>query len=389
MTDNFNWQQQYDWKKNCHTGNTLVYRESQGGGLYIGGWNQEAYFDSNFHVIDLTGAEHKFVFQAEAFDDISQKFMPFMNKAYAGWLSLPFPDYGVPRNISTYEQWEGIALTIQEILRNGTDVLVACHGGHGRSGLFCAIVGYILGHATNKEWANPVVHIRKIHCDSAVETLEQEKFVYNVLGLRIQISRTYQTDKSWNKPLKTCSLCGTNSAFTDTYGMCHGCMTKFQNIAPKRHDLTVADIKDKGKVAHDCDNEHCMGIWKADICNHVTHNMIVYEGLCAVCYARAEKLSHTEVKAKTDEVCAICGDETAYSGRFGVCYECAEYVATHGEADMVHNSITDPYKSVVHTCTNDGCVGVMIADICGHVIHDREVEDGLCPECLLAKAEGK
>lgn len=404
----------------CHKGNTVIYQYPDGGTLYIGGWNNGATFDWNTHVIDLTGLEHKYYDLPIAYDDASKQFLPFLMRAYAGWLSLPFPDYGTPSGMKTREQWEGVATTILGILEKGTDVLVACHGGHGRSGLFCAIVGYMLNVNTDPTWASPVEKIRAIHCDEAVETYAQEKFVYEILGLRIQPKHVYDDDMYWygrysNKStpatsagtdldayhmgtsFKSCPICGTQSLYTDEYGMCMTCRNAYEstNAVPVRRDLTEQDIKKRGLVDHVCTNEHCMGIWKAEVCGHVVHDMLIIDGLCETCYRKYEdeiefaesKLSQEEGKTLTREVCALCGTDTSASHKFGICLDCSSKMVQGGLVTDVHNSITDPYKFIPHTHCEDEhmCVGVIRADVCLHVIHNREVEAGLCPICFEEK----
>ena len=196
MTDNF---KAYGTQTHCHNGNTKLYTEPNGGSLFIGGWSHDARFDWNTHIIDLTGTEHKLYDVAQAFDPVSEQFLQFTGRDYAGWLSLPFPDFKTPPGLTTREQWEGIATVIQGILKSGRDVLVACHGGHGRSGLFCAIIGYLLARNTDRSWASPVEKIRKVHCLLAVETLAQEEFVYKILNLDIKITRQYTvaTPANW------------------------------------------------------------------------------------------------------------------------------------------------------------------------------------------------
>ncbi len=386
-------------KKDCHKGNTLVYREQNGGGFYIGGWTNGATFDYNTHVIDLTGSEHKYWDIPFAYDTASQAFMPFLSRSYAGWLSLPFPDFGVPAKLNTREQWDGIAETIKTLLKEGKDVLVACHGGHGRSGLFCAIVGYILNIKTDRTWNSPVDKIRDIHCSEAVETFAQEQFVYTILGLKINITRSYVQDDDdlygWGaraSTYKACPICKTQSMFVGDTGMCLGCKTKFENIAPMRSDLTLKDIANKGLVEHTCTDERCMGIWKATKCGHVTHNLIIYEGWCQSCWEKIEeeqefaeqKLQKEHAEIDPLEVCPLCGTNSMYAKKFGICYDCSESLVTTGNVDMVHNSITDPYKAVAHTCKDEvHCIGIVMADQCSHVVHNREVEDGLCPSCRI------
>lgn len=393
--------------KNCHKGNTAIYKEPDGGTLFIGGWTNDATFNWNTHVIDLTGSEHKFFNVPLPMDDASKAFMPFLGQSYAGWLSLPFPDFGVPSKINTLAQWKGIAETIQNILKKGTDVLVACQGGHGRSGLFCSIVGYLLNIDNDRTWNSPVEKLRKLHCPSAVETYKQEKFVYDVLGLKITITQEFDDDiypssTMWN--YKPCPICNTQSMFVDECGMCMGCQTKAKNgewgKIPVRRDLTLKDIAGKGMVPHTCTIEKCMGIWKAEKCGHIVHDMVIYEGWCTACFDKhQDEIEFAESQLEKEQpfdgfikedTCAICNKESMYSQTYGICWDCQEEIIISGQADEVHNSITDPYRNVPHTCDSGAfCVGVVIADTCKHVVHNREIEDGLCPNCKAHKLEAR
>lgn len=398
----------------CHTGNTTIYTAPNGAKLQIGGWNNGAKFDWNTHVIDLTGLEHKYWDIPIAYDEASKGFLPFLMQAYAGWLSLPFPDYGTPTGLKTLEQWEGITSVIEGILAQGRDVLVACHGGHGRSGLFCAIVGYLLNAKDDPTWASPVEKIRKIHCEEAVETYAQEKFVYDILGLRIKPRHYYDDDMYWygrtgtyaattdqgrdftytvGTTFKVCPLCGTQSLYVDEYGMCMTCRNAFEatGAVPEREDLTLEDIKDKGKVTHSCDDDRCVGIWKASKCGHTVHNQLIYEGYCEACYKKYEdEVQYAEEKlneTKDGEACALCGKVTPSSNNYGVCFDCSSKLVQNNLITDVHCSITDPYKFISHShCENEhACVGIIRADVCQHVVHNREVEKGLCPSCFEVK----
>lgn len=411
---------QSSYTKSCHKGNTVVYKAENGSKLEIGGWNNGATFDWNTHVIDLTGLEHKYWDIPVAYDEASKGFLPFLMQAYAGWLSLPFPDYGTPKGLQTLEQWVGIADTIKGILDSGHDVLVACHGGHGRSGLFCSIVGYLLNIKDDPTWASPVEKIRQMHCDEAVETYAQEKFVYDVLGLRLQpkhyydddpyyygryggsgktMTGTTETGREYNYNLSTnfasCPICGTQSLFVQDYGMCMTCRNAYESTGaiPEREDLTLKDIEHRGFVEHKCDDEKCMGIWKASKCGHVVHNQLIYEGFCETCYRKYEDdIQYAEEKIATEkgsvsEVCAMCGKTSAYSEMYGVCHDCSEKLVQNDLVTEVHCSITDPYKFITHQHCEDEhmCVGVIRADVCKHVVHNREVEDGQCPKCFENK----
>lgn len=375
----------FEKKKDCHYGNTEVFKMPDGGSLFIGGWNQGAHFNWNTHVIDLTGNERKLWDMPTAYDEVSRQFLAFTGEIYAGWFSLPFPDYKTPTTLTTKAQWEGMANVIRDILKSGHDVLVACHGGHGRSGLFCAIIGYMLAVNTDRSWSSPVEKIRKIHCEDAVETFAQEKFVYDILGLDIKIKRTYYEVDNTSWKYEKCPICGTNSTFVHDLGMCLGCEKKYRDSAPTKIDFVAADLKTKGEIDHACSHPNCLGIWKAPECGHVVHDKLIINGWCETCdraVKEEEKFANKADKETDFDPCAICQKESWYSDNFGVCYECCQFVATSGQADYVHNSITDPYRAVPHHCLDDVCVGIVIADVCGHVVHNREIEDGNCPVCL-------
>lgn len=382
----------YDWNNTwgeldvkCHTGNTILYTEKDGGSLMIGGWTKQAVVTRKTHVIDLTGLEHKYYDLPTPYDEASKAFMQFVNPC-AGWLSLPFPDFGTPHGLSSYDQWHGIAMTIREILVKGNDVLVACHGGHGRSGLFCAIVGYILGVNSNRSWSSPVEHIRKVHCDSAVETYAQEKYVYDILGLEIAITHAYASKAA---PLtntviisKACPICGINSFYVDQYGMCMGCKTKLEPFAKEVMDITDDDIKHP--MQHDCkDGDKCLGIYRAAKCGHTVHNMLIVDGMCENCYWIEE---HKEETSKFDETkygeCAICQCHSTYGALFGVCWACQEELRKTERVDYIHDSNLDGYKAVPHYCPEEiKCTGIAAADVCRHVVHNMDIVDGLCPDC--------
>lgn len=386
----------YNIGKNCHTGNTELYREPNGGKLMIGGWNQGAHFDWNTHVIDLTGNERKFYEMPTAYDETSRQFLAFTGQLYAGWLSLPFPDFKTPQNLTTRAQWEGIAGIISNILKKGNDVLVACHGGHGRSGLFCAIVCYLLAVNKDRSWSSPVEKIRKLHCDDAVETLSQEKFVYDVLGLDIKITRTFvDATPAANWKYEKCPICGTQSTYVGDLGMCLGCEKKYAGLAPVKEYIVAADLKHKGEVDHACSNANCIGIWKAKECGHTVHNKLIIDGFCETCYNQIVEEQKYANKADNEvpgdePTCAICQKSHGwYAQRFGICYECSNHLQASGAVEYVHNSITDPYRAVPHHCDDDFCVGIVVADVCGHVVHNRDVEDGICPDCKSMKTEAK
>lgn len=96
---------------------------------------------------------------------------------YGPWLALPIPDFGVPK--WHREVWNALARDIAWILGSGTSVLVACTGGHGRTGLAVSILSHLFS-VTN---GCPITWLRDRYCDGAVETERQARYIYDVLGL--------------------------------------------------------------------------------------------------------------------------------------------------------------------------------------------------------------
>jgi hypothetical protein len=162
---------------------------------------------------------------------------------------------------------------------------------------------------------------------------------------------------------------------------------------PTKDNLTAKDL-DTGSIEHVCTDEKCVGIWKARKCGHIVHNMLIIDGFCEVCFEANEEAEKIIAAVKKndlpvvdgfieDDPCAFCGKITMYSKKFGVCYECQEEAITQGLVDSIHNSLTDPYHAVSHDCNDVSCYGIVQADVCKHVIHNRDVEDGKCPSCIV------
>jgi len=76
------------------------------------------------------------------------------------------------------EQMDVIVSYIKTIISMGKKVVVACLGGHGRTGTVLAVWAGLNGVK------NPVEYVRRVYCPRAVETPEQEEFVYKYLRER-------------------------------------------------------------------------------------------------------------------------------------------------------------------------------------------------------------
>jgi protein-tyrosine phosphatase len=88
-------------------------------------------------------------------------------------IEFPVRDFQVPG--------EGWAELIDEVIRrieSGQRVLVHCMGGHGRTGLFLASIIAKL----EPELDDPVAVMRERYCIKAIETGEQEAYIFQFAG---------------------------------------------------------------------------------------------------------------------------------------------------------------------------------------------------------------
>jgi len=157
-------------KFDCHNGNTIVATRSTPRGdkhLMIGGWSRGAYVEDGMVVIDTTG-------YGKGLKDGGDFWYPFKIK-----------DYDIP--IWDEFFWRQLAdLVYHHLLER--DVLIACQGGHGRSGTVTTVIAGLLQDKADVElidgkgfFNDPLAWIHKVHCHHAVETYAQEKLVYEVL----------------------------------------------------------------------------------------------------------------------------------------------------------------------------------------------------------------
>lgn len=379
----------------CHTGMSEVYTNDETGcSLFIGGWKHGASYNEDTFVIDLTGDEDKYSSTPRAYGKQAEKLMEAVTPAHGGWLSLPFPDYNTPKNMRTYEQWFKMAEGIREILEE-QDVLVACLGGHGRSGLFCAIVGYILN--SGEGWESPVDKIRGIHCQMAVETDAQEQFVYDILGLDLIANpKDYNTgwtdydilDKADYFSWSACPKCSTMTAYTKTRGMCLKCQDEAEAKSIVVMDITTEML---ASVDCTCKKPNCLGTWVAEKCGHAVHDKLVIDGYCETCCEDkakkvAEQNSFLDDTDKTPSTkCEICGTVSAANAFWtGLCVGCAMQFE-NDETPTVHDTLTDNFMFIQHYCKDTACKGICVADICKHAVHNRYVVDGLCPQCYTKR----
>jgi protein-tyrosine phosphatase len=162
----------------CHTGNHQIYTSpTTGGSIYLGGWTRGAMPMDNWHVIDLRED-----YETRRPVAVNSKAASVFSSAlrsvnYGGYLSLPIKDFGVPP--FDYKFWLALARDVQGIIERGESVLIACVGGHGRTGMVAAILLELIDPSVMYD---PIDRVRKNYCEEAVETAGQERYIYTILA---------------------------------------------------------------------------------------------------------------------------------------------------------------------------------------------------------------
>lgn len=172
-------------KYECHIGNKQVVQlEDEGSGwLLAGGWSRSAIIRSNQAVIDLTGTRTLTSQDIEPANDAGRlAFSNILKTASAGVpiLHLYIKDFDIPNDMKSYH-WLALADDVKALMRDGKDVLIACQGGHGRTGMVVAILARIL--RPDITGVDPITWLRDHYCKDVVETVSQINYVYDMLDL--------------------------------------------------------------------------------------------------------------------------------------------------------------------------------------------------------------
>lgn len=151
----------------CHEGNVFCFEDKASGvNVYGGGATREAYPTKEMLVLDLCGR-----FRPE----IEANFpLPACLESHK-WLRISWEDMGTPS--LSLDSWEQIIKIIRAEKR---DVLVACQGGHGRTGTALSILAGLMGALPKEDIVNT---LRGIYCEKIVETCGQIKYIEEMLGV--------------------------------------------------------------------------------------------------------------------------------------------------------------------------------------------------------------
>jgi len=221
----------------CHKGNNRLFTLGEkDGGLYIGGWSRGAYPGPSWAVIDLSGDGKLYDFSpVEALNKSGQKAFAGSLRAASSeysigpWLSLPIRDFGTPRELDR-PYWLALASDVKTLLETGTNVLLACYGGHGRSGMVaCILTGLLRPDLTADD---PVHWLWENYCSEAVETRGQELYIYKILDI----------DPPATLAIKPYIWQGQVKPWTETKATTSSAIVKHDAIALDRDNLNDDDV---------------------------------------------------------------------------------------------------------------------------------------------------
>lgn len=165
----------------CHQGNVFVFKAEVDGitiRFWGGGDRRGAEPRLGWVVIDLAQNFHNPIMQLYGLDGprLANWLMPY------AVISLPIRDFAVPYLPADF--WVDLLLDLADFGRKREeplDVLVACDGGHGRTGMVLSILAVLTG-ATD---GDPVAFVRQHYCEKAVETYEQIDYIKEITGVGV------------------------------------------------------------------------------------------------------------------------------------------------------------------------------------------------------------
>ena len=193
-------------KANCHTGQNKIFTTTGGIDVYGGGRNRAGGWWKAPVVVDLAMGP-------------DETMAPFNKSALsggtivpAGWscddytgridppkymIELDFPDFGVPQVDKLF--WYALCDDIVE--HDIKTISTQCAGGHGRTGVQLCILYYLLNDddvkSTITDAGQLIELIRELHCDHAVETDGQQRYIAHVLDIDVGDSKIESTYGGW------------------------------------------------------------------------------------------------------------------------------------------------------------------------------------------------
>jgi protein-tyrosine phosphatase len=139
-------------------------------GIFGGGWSRAVSVGNIQVIIDLSGGYKSVISANEKAKVLFPKFyVPFKGAI----IRIEWQDFeSCPL---TYDYWFGLAEDIQN-LKEDTNILFACYGGHGRTGTaICALL-----FALQLVEGDVIKFVRQVYCEKAVESKAQLGYLINM-----------------------------------------------------------------------------------------------------------------------------------------------------------------------------------------------------------------
>ncbi len=205
--------------------------------LYAGGFAKGAKIVQGMAVVDLAMMADErdlaniFAVNKEAETAFSRTIKP--ERTNSPILTMFIPDYAAPS--WGREVWTDLAADLMDLMNNGTDILVACMGGHGRTGMAVAILAGLMRPDIIGD--DPLTWIRSVYCWEAVETLEQERYIFTILEFDppdylmdyktdLHIDQYQTEEQNYDDKFPMCQACG-GKGFDETetgdWDVCKAC----------------------------------------------------------------------------------------------------------------------------------------------------------------------
>jgi hypothetical protein len=227
------------WKKeSCHPrGNSAVFSYGNAT-LFAGGFSRDAKIHPGMAVIDLAMMADErdianiFPLNKEA--EVAFKRTVKPERVATPVLNMYIPDYTAPT--WSREVWTDLAADLMELMDKGQDVLVACMGGHGRTGMAVAILAGLMRPDIIGD--DPLTWIRSVYCWECVETVEQERYIFEILefeppdylvdkGTDLHIDQYQTAEQNYEDKFPMCQKCngkGFDETDTGDWDVCQSCL---------------------------------------------------------------------------------------------------------------------------------------------------------------------
>lgn len=299
-------------KPPCHSGQNKVFTTTGGIDVYAGGRNRSGGWwvmrpapdlaigpDETMHPFNSKTTASTVVPEGWSCDQFIGRTDPpkFI-------IEMDFPDFGVPQ----VEDYFWYALH-DDIVEHGIKTIsTQCAGGHGRTGVQLAILYYLLNDddvkASITDAAQLIELVRELHCDHAVETNEQQRYIARVLDIPAGVSVIHNKYGGWSDytwptggdkgKAKQATTTGKTSPKTTTDITGYDLDEKY-NMTPKASVFERCECCDE--LEFDMDEEKCGAcLWQPPQHDGETH----------VCYTCGNHKFGHEYLTPNDESCMTC-----------------------------------------------------------------------------------